>query len=106
MNFFDKKVIQCNFREGTSECAEGARAYVLDAEFAGDRVRRVQLLARSRSGRWIQKWEAAGRLRDFRFKTIPPEHAVYEKVADTLFAEDAVRRLNDESKNSDLKSAT
>jgi hypothetical protein len=87
-------VVQCNFPVGTVECSPGARAYVLDADIVG---RRVRLLARSRSGRWIDKWENLRRLTDFRFKTIPPEHTLYGRLSGTPLADEGVARLNEES---------
>jgi hypothetical protein len=42
---------------------------------------RVRLLARSRSGRWIEKWETRKRLGNFRWKTIPAEHPFYGRIA-------------------------
>lgn len=87
----DKLVVQCNFREGTSECSVGARAYVI----ATDRVgRRIRLLARSRSGRWIFKWENHKRLHHFRYKTIPPEHPLYCELYDTFIMPEGLGDLN------------
>lgn len=70
----DWRVIACNFIERTSECSKGALAYVIGVP--GDPAR-IHLLARSRSGRWIDKWESLRRLDNFRFKTLPPEHPRY-----------------------------
>lgn len=67
----DWHVIACNLIEGISEASAGSLAYVL--QIPGD-PERIHLLLRSRSGRWIQKWESLKRLDNFRAKTLPPEH--------------------------------
>jgi hypothetical protein len=90
----DKRVIQCNFREATSECRAGARAYLTSTGHGDNRVR---VLARSRSGRWIRKWENLRRLTAFRFKTIPPEHTLYARLDETSIADEGLRHLNDDS---------
>jgi hypothetical protein len=77
----DKRVIACNYAVGISSCAKGARAYVI--MIPGDGAH-VEILARSRSGRWIQKWEHRKRLVHFRFVTLPPTHPRYHdsRIAD------------------------
>ena len=70
----DKRVIACNYAVATSACAKGARAYL--GSLPGD-GRSVHIIARSRSGRWIHKWERRKRLTNFRFVTLPPEHPRY-----------------------------
>lgn len=72
----DRKVIQCNYAEGTSSAPEGARAYVVLPN-PGNGHDRIMVLFRSRGGRWVEKWESIKRLRDFRVKTLPPEHPMY-----------------------------
>ena len=71
----DKLVIACNYTEAISECSAGSLAYVIGVP--GD-PSRIHLLTRSRSGRWIDKWESLKRLDNFRGKTIPPEHPLYK----------------------------
>lgn len=80
----DKRVIQCNYREGTPYASAGARAYLITS-MPGS-MDGVWVLVRSRGGRWIQHWERPGRLMDFRFKTLPPEHPLYDdkRIADCL----------------------
>ena len=75
----DRRVIACNYAEGISPVSAGSLCYVLDANRGGggDRVR---LLARSRGGRWIEKWETRKRLTNFRMKTVPPEHPRYAQL--------------------------
>ena len=72
----DRRVVQCNYREATNIAAEGARCYLVRPNPGGGDDR-IVILARSRSGRWIEKWEDIRRLRDFRVKTLPPEHPLH-----------------------------
>lgn len=72
----DRMVVQCNYAEPVSVAAEGARAYLVRPNPGGGDDR-IVILARSRGGRWIEKWEDIRRLRDFRVKTLPPEHPLY-----------------------------
>jgi hypothetical protein len=72
----DRKVIQCNFAEATKVASAGARAYVVLVN-AGNAHDRIVVLVRSRGGRWVEKWESIRNLKDFRVKTLPPEHPLY-----------------------------
>jgi hypothetical protein len=72
----DRRVIQCNYAEGTNIAAPDARAFVLLTNPGGGHDR-VFVLVRSRSGRWVKKWESVTRLKNFRTKTLPPEHPLY-----------------------------
>lgn len=74
----DRKVIQCNYVEGTKIAAVGARAYVIWTN-KGNGGDRVYILVRSRGARWVKKWETRTRLTNFRVKTIPPEHPIYRE---------------------------
>lgn len=74
----DRKVIQCNYTEGTNIAAQGARAYVVLPNPGGGHDR-IQVLVRSRGGRWVQKYEAISRLAHFRVKTMPLEHPLYAR---------------------------
>jgi hypothetical protein len=71
-----RRVVQCNYAEGTAAVADGARAYVVLAN-PGNADDRIEVLARSRGGRWIRTWADIRRLHDFRCKTLPPEHPLY-----------------------------
>lgn len=71
----DMRVIQCNYRVATSVCSKGARAY-LSTVSGGDRV---HVIARSRSGRWVRRWQKRENLCNFRLKT--------------LVADDPIRKL-------------
>jgi hypothetical protein len=53
----------------------------------------VPLLVRSRGGRWIEKWEAMRRLENFRVKTIPPDHPLYDRMYQP--GEDDLRRFRE-----------
>lgn len=73
---FDRHEVVCNYIEGTSIVAEGARAYVV-LQLGGNLPERVRVVVRSRGGRWVSKWENMRRLDNFRLTTIPPEHPRY-----------------------------
>lgn len=77
----DKKAVACNYAIATKVCRLGALAYLIN-ENPGWGGERVQILARAHGGRWVKKWEAAWRLHNFRFKTIPTASPVYERVFD------------------------
>lgn len=70
----DKEIFVCNYGVSTSACAKGALCYVI-RKFAVDESMKV--LARSRSGRWIEKWDKKERFYNFRLKIIPPQHPRY-----------------------------
>lgn len=72
----DRTIVACNIAEATRIFARGALCY-LSLPNPGWGHERVQILGRSRGGRWVQKWEDARRLDHFRLKTIPPEHPRY-----------------------------
>lgn len=72
----DKKYLACNYAESTKVAQEGALCYVTSTD-NGSGMERVEVVARSKGGRWIKKWENTKRLKDFRLKTIPAEHARY-----------------------------
>jgi hypothetical protein len=71
--------IACNYRVGRNTASEGSLAYVILPNRGGGSDR-IEILSRSRSGRWIRKYEAIWRLTNFRVKTIPPEHPLYERL--------------------------
>lgn len=68
----DRRVVQCNYLTGTPVCAAGARAYLV-----GFAVPRVRVLARSRSGRWVFRWEPQARLHNFRLKTLAADDPAF-----------------------------
>jgi hypothetical protein len=75
----DHRAMACNYAEPVSEAACGALAWVRWPNWGGGNDR-VPLLVRSRGGRWIEKWEAMHRLTNFRLKTIPPGHPLYDRL--------------------------
>ncbi len=77
----DRKVVQCNYRVSTSICATGASAYLT---YEGD-CERVKVVARSRSGRWVTRWESLNKLHNFRLKTICPDDHLYAKDTPIAF---------------------
>ncbi len=81
----DRKAIACNYTTGTNIARQGALAYIIP-QVGGNLPERVPLIARSRAGRWIQKWEDVRRLGNFRVKTIPPGHPRYDD--ERIYVED------------------
>lgn len=78
-----KRVIQANYAEATKYIAKGARVYVSNVNY-GNGSERVLIVARSRGGRWVEKWESIKRLTNFRLKTLPLEHPKHkdDRIAD------------------------
>lgn len=74
--FAGRRVVQCNYAVPVSVAAAGARAYLVQPN-PGSGNDRIMILARSRGGRWIEKWENIRRLENFRCKMLPPEHPLY-----------------------------
>jgi hypothetical protein len=72
-----RNVVQCNIREATKIYPAGAKAYLVISN-PGNGHERIVILGRSYGGRWIEKWERIDNLRDFRAKTLPPEHPFYD----------------------------
>lgn len=70
----DIRAIVCNYTESTKIVKAGSKAYVVHAYLGGNLPERVLVIARSRGGRWVEKWESLRRLGNFRLKTLPPEH--------------------------------
>jgi hypothetical protein len=76
-----KKALACNYAVATKSCRQNALCYVINPN-PGWGGERVQLLARSRGGRWIQKWEVRWRLHNFRVKTVVPEQSIFNDIPD------------------------
>lgn len=72
----DRRVIQCNVTHPTKTAVAGARAYVILTNH-GSGHDRIEVLVRSRGGRWIEIWQNIRGLDSFRVKTLPPEHPLY-----------------------------
>lgn len=68
--------MQCNFTVPRNVAAVGARAYVTRPN-PGSANERVEVLVKSRGGRWIQIWENIRYLENFRAKTLPLGHPLY-----------------------------
>lgn len=90
----DRKVMACNYVVPTNVAVAGARAYVCltNPGGGGDRI---DILVRSRSGRWVRKWENTKRLHNFRPKTLPPEHPLHsdERIMTFLPEQEDMVRL-------------
>jgi hypothetical protein len=71
--------IACNYRVGTKTASAGSLAYVINSN-PGNGADRVEILSRSRGGRWISKWEAIWRLTNFRAKTVVDADVVYHQL--------------------------
>ena len=61
--------VACNYAAGTKIARTGARCYLLWR--AGGDNRKCQVLAKSRGGRWVIKWEPIVMLDHFRFVRVP-----------------------------------
>lgn len=72
----DRRVLQCNYTETTNIAPQGARAYLVSTN-RGNGNDRVEILVRSHSGRWVEKYERIDRLENWRVKTLPPRHPLY-----------------------------
>jgi hypothetical protein len=67
----ERHVIACNYAVDCKTATKGALAYVTLMN-PGNGNLRIEILSRSRGGRWIVKWERIDRLTNFRLKTIVP----------------------------------
>ena len=88
------KVVQCQYRLDTPTCRAGARAYLtICANAAGKRAR---ILARSRSGRWVERWESLRVLCNFRIKTLVADDPAsrHKQIARNYWTMEAVDNLN------------
>ena len=88
--------IACNYAAGTKIARDGARCYLL-WRTGGDN-RRCKVLAKSRGGRWITKWEPIVMLDRFRIVRVPearPEFAALTELYPDDHEIGAVRDLDD-----------
>lgn len=74
----DFRVIACNVKEGSSWAAPGALAYLGQSAPMGFKLS-IDVVVRSRGGRWIQITCRLSKLHNFRPKTIPPTHPMYRR---------------------------
>lgn len=59
----DVWVVACNFRDGTSAVRTGAKAFIA---LPSGLPWNVQVVVRSRNGRWVRVWQRTRRLTNFR----------------------------------------
>jgi hypothetical protein len=98
MTTIDKRVIACNLARSSPTFAIGASAYVSQYK-----INRVQILGRSRSGRWVERWEGLDDLCNFRFKAIPAENPFYSNpIINGLFEDADLKWLGDVPSNCSL----
>lgn len=79
----DRHVIACNYVGDVASISNGSKAYVTLLNTGSGHLR-VMVIIRTRSGRWVHKWESIKRLDNFRVKTLPKEHFFYadERIID------------------------
>lgn len=83
----DIQVIACNYAKPVAAHSKGSLCYVSKLwTLPARKQARVQIVARARSGRWVQRWENLEHLENFRFKTIPKEHPRYQDFRAIPFA--------------------
>jgi hypothetical protein len=91
----DARVVQCNYKSDTSACRVGARAYLTySIDVAGYRV---QIVAKSRSGRWVVIWQDLRDLHNFRLKTLAAGDPLAAKdlpIARDYWTQEVVDNLN------------
>lgn len=76
----ETKAVACNFTDGTSACSMGAKAYILDGN-QGNANESIRILARSRSGRWIDVWVRPETMRNYWVVTVVSDnHAVFDAL--------------------------
>ena len=72
--------IACNYAEATNIARKGARAYLLWR--TGGDAERCNVLVKSRSGRWVDKWESIHRLDKFRVVMVRPGAFEYKRIGE------------------------
>ncbi len=73
------KAVACNYSVPVKAASRRSIAYVLNVNRGGG-AERIEILSRSRDGRWINRWERIDRLTNFRFKTVVPENPIYNEI--------------------------
>jgi len=68
----DRYIVVANYQHGTKIAADGAKAFVLWMTGSGESV---EVVVRSRGGRWVQKYEQVKHLGNFRVRTLVEEGA-------------------------------
>lgn len=73
------RAVACNYRIPTKVCKRGAKAFVLSTN-PGNGSDRISVMARSRGGRWVEKYEDSRYLHNFRVVTLMACHPACERV--------------------------
>lgn len=92
------RAIFCNYTKGTGIAAESAKCVLLSYGNVVGRDNRVIVLARSRGGRWVKKWETLKRLGNFRVKTVVESDPLYKVSYDRLYYTDEYSNLTEDCK--------
>lgn len=74
----DVWTVVCNYRDPTKIAREGARAFV-GRGGSGSGYSDVRVVARSRGGRQVSKWERCKKLTSFRATCVPVEHPMRDR---------------------------
>lgn len=73
----DKRVVACNYcgseKSETKYIKPGTLCYLLPNWGV-----RCEMLVRSRGGRHVKRWGDFSQFNNYRLKTIPPEHPLYD----------------------------
>jgi hypothetical protein len=84
------KTIVCNYAVARPATSKGAKAYLIGG-WSDGAWERLRVLARSRSGRWIEIWEDYRHLTNFRLTMVVPESPDYQRLSKvSLFGPDPV----------------
>ncbi len=75
----ETRTIACNYVEATKLAARGAKAYLFNPP-PGNGGEQIEIVLRSRSGRWIRKWERIRRLGNFRAVTVVDREQVWSHL--------------------------
>lgn len=73
------KAVACNYRYSTRICPQSAKAFVLNTN-PGNGSDHIRIVARSRGGRWVVKYEDSRYLENFRIVTLVACRAPYSVV--------------------------
>ena len=82
------RAVACNYIMSTSACSKGAKAFVL-GENPGNGNDRIRVLARSRGGRWIEKYEDSRHLGNFRVVTVVAATSYFHALRGRAYVRDA-----------------
>lgn len=82
------KAVACNYRYSTKICPQAAKAFVLGTN-PGNGSDHILIVARSRGGRWVEKYEDSRYLEHFRIVTLVECRAPYSVVKARGYIRDA-----------------